>query len=124
MGRMTENMKSEAVRLYFEENREPDEIARQIGASEKQVKMILGDLKRLEAYRKKSEAAKLRAQICVYESAEEAARHQAALLSQSEGNPVSAANAPSKSALDMTLGAPAGNSCLMFIPTATISGGS
>lgn len=86
MGRMTENMKSEAVRLYFEENREPDEIARQIGASEKQVKTILGDLKRLEAYRKKSEAAKLRAQICVYESAEEAARHQAALLSQSEGN--------------------------------------
>lgn len=81
MGRMTENMKSEAVRLYFEENREPDEIARQIGASEKQVKTILGDLKRLEAYRKKSEAAKLRAQICVYESAEEAARHQAALLS-------------------------------------------
>ena len=86
MGRMTENMKSEAVRLYFEENREPDEIARQIGASERQVKTILGDLKRLEAYRKKSEAAKLRAQICVYESAEEAARHQAALLSQSEGN--------------------------------------
>ena len=85
MGRMTENMKSEAVRLYFEENREPDEIARKIGASEKQVKTILGDLKRLEAYRKKSEAAKLRAQICVYESAEEAARHQAALLSQSEG---------------------------------------
>ena len=86
MGRMTENMKSEAVRLYFEENREPDDIARQIGASERQVKTILGDLKRLEAYRKKSEAAKLRAQICVYESAEEAARHQAALLSQSEGN--------------------------------------
>ena len=88
MGRMTENMKSEAVRLYFEENREPDEIARQIGASERQVKTILGDLKRLEAYRKKSEAAKLRAQICVYESAEEAARHQAALLSQSEGNDI------------------------------------
>ena len=86
MGRMTENMKSEAVRLYFEEIREPDDIARQIGASERQVKTILGDLKRLEAYRKKSEAAKLRAQICVYESAEEAARHQAALLNQSEGN--------------------------------------
>ena len=86
MGRMTENMKSEAVRLYFEENKEPDEIAGCIGASEKQVKTVLSDLKRLEAYRKKSEAAKLRAQICVYESAEEAARHQAALLSGGEGN--------------------------------------
>ena len=86
MGRMTENMKSETVRLYFEENREPDDIARQIGASEKQIKSVLGDLKRLEAYRKKSEAAKIRAQICVYESAEEAARHQAALLTRTEGS--------------------------------------
>ena len=86
MGRMTENMKSEAIRLYFEENREPDDIAGEIGASEKQVRDVLGDLKRLEAYRKRSEAAKIRAQICVYESAEEAARHQAALLNRADGS--------------------------------------
>ena len=79
MGRMTESLKSEAVRLYFEENREESEIAETLNISMRQVKTVLGDLARLETYKKRSEAAKLRAQICVNKSAEEAARRQAAL---------------------------------------------
>lgn len=78
MGRMTESLKSEAVRLYFEENREESEIAEALNISMRQVKTVLGDLARLETYKKRSEAAKLRAQICVNKSAEEAARRQAA----------------------------------------------
>lgn len=63
MGRMTESLKSEAVRLYFEENREESEIAETLNISMRQVKTVLGDLTRLETYKKRSEAAKLRAQI-------------------------------------------------------------
>lgn len=86
MGRMTESLKSEAVRLYFEENREESEIAETLNISMRQVKTVLGDLARLETYKKRSEAAKLRAQICVNKSAEEAARRQAALLLDGEVN--------------------------------------
>ena len=71
--KMTESMKSEVVRLYFEENREEAEIAARLGISLRQAKTVLGDLARLETYKKRSEAAKLRAQICVNKSAEEAA---------------------------------------------------
>ena len=83
---MTESMKSEVVRLYFEENREEAEIAARLGISLRQAKTVLGDLARLETYKKRSEAAKLRAQICVNKSAEEAARRQAALLLDGEVN--------------------------------------
>ena len=76
MGRMTESLKSEAVRLYFEENREESEIAETLNISMRQVKTVLGDLARLETYKKRSEAA----------SAEEAARRQAALLLDGEVN--------------------------------------
>lgn len=62
--KMTESMKSEVVRLYFEENREEAEIAARLGISLRQAKTVLGDLARLETYKKRSEAAKLRAQIC------------------------------------------------------------
>ena len=86
MGRMTESLKNEAVRLYFEENREESEIAETLNISMRQVKTVLGDLARLETYKKRSEAAKLRAQICVNKSAEEAARRQAALLLDGEVN--------------------------------------
>ena len=44
MGRMTESLKSEAVRLYFEENREESEIAEALNISMRQVKTVLGDL--------------------------------------------------------------------------------
>lgn len=56
------------------------------GISLRQAKTVLGDLARLETYKKRSEAAKLRAQICVNKSAEEAARRQAALLLDGEVN--------------------------------------
>ena len=82
--KMTESMKSEVVRLYFEENREEAEIAARLGISLRQAKTVLGDLARLETYKKRSEAAKLRAQIYVNKSAEEAARRQAALLLDGE----------------------------------------
>ena len=82
--KMTESMKNEVVRLYFEENREESEIAEALNISMRQVKTVLGDLERLETYKKRSEAAKLRAQICVNKSAEEAARRQAALLLRDE----------------------------------------
>ena len=88
MGRMTENMKSEAVRLYFEENREPDEIARQIRVREDRSKMILSDLKRLEAYRKKSGQ-----RSCARKSAFTARKKRRGirrLLSQSGGTTTSA----------------------------------
>ena len=84
--KVTESMKSEVVRLYFEENREEAEIAARLGISLRQAKTVLGDLARLETYKKRSEAAKLRAQICVNKSAEEAARRQAALLLDGEVN--------------------------------------
>ena len=53
--KMTESMKSEAVRLYFEENREEAEIASAArGISLRQAKTVLGDLARLETYKKRS----------------------------------------------------------------------
>ncbi len=78
--RMTETLKDEAIRAYFEEGKEPEAIARDMGATPKQIRTALSDLKRLERYKKRSEAAKLRAQICVNENVEEAARRQAALM--------------------------------------------
>ena len=47
---------------------------------------LLSDAKMLEPYRRRSEAAKLRAQICVNESAEEAARKQAELMRAGEAS--------------------------------------
>ena len=71
---------------YIRQNREEAEIAARLGISLRQAKTVLGDLARLETYKKRSEAAKLRAQICVNKSAEEAARRQAALLLDGEVN--------------------------------------
>lgn len=74
------NKKDEALRLYFEEGQTPEEIAQALGFSLRLVRELLADEKRLKTYCRRSEAAKLRAQICVNESAEAAARRQAALL--------------------------------------------
>ena len=52
--------------------------------SQRSVLAVLSDKRRLEPYHTRSEAAKLRAQICVNESAEEAARKQAQLLRDGE----------------------------------------
>lgn len=80
MGRLSETKRREALRAYFEEGKEVEEIARGLGVTVRSVSAALSDPKLLEPYKRRSEAAKLRAQICVNESAEEAARRQAALL--------------------------------------------
>lgn len=80
LGRISQRKAEEALRLYFEEGMNEAEIAGRLGVKEQTVGAVLGDPGRLAPYRARSEAAKLRAQICVNESAEEAARRQAALL--------------------------------------------
>jgi len=80
--RMTEEQKQEALSAYFEDGLEVEEIAQKIGATAAQVTRVLGDSKLLEPYRRRSEAAKLRAQIRVNESAEEAVLRQAELMKQ------------------------------------------
>ena len=42
--KMTESMKSEVVRLYFEENREEAEIAARLGISLRQAKTVLNGI--------------------------------------------------------------------------------
>ena len=80
MGRLSERKREEALRLYFDEGMEEEEIAKRLDVTQKAIGRALCDPKGLAPYQKRSEAAKLRAQICVNESAEEAARRQAALL--------------------------------------------
>ena len=84
MAKMTEAMKAEAVRAYFEEGEEAERIAERMGVQTWQVRSVLSNPKRREPYRRRAEAAKLRAQICVSESAEEAARKQAQLLREED----------------------------------------
>ena len=80
MGRLSEKKRAEALAAYFEEGLEAEEIAVRLGVTARAISSVLRDPAALAPYRARSEAAKLRAQICVNESAEEAARKQAALL--------------------------------------------
>lgn len=80
MGRLSEEKKRKVLEAYFEEEKEADEIAQQMGLAERTVRNVLSDKELLEPYRRRSEAAKLRAQICVNETAEEAVRKQAELM--------------------------------------------
>lgn len=80
MGRLSDRKREAALTAYFEEGLEAEEIAQRLGVTLRAVNAVLSDPKALAPYRAKSEAAKLRAQICVNESAEEAAKKQAALL--------------------------------------------
>lgn len=85
---MNQRERSRALRMYFEEGREAEEIAQALGRETEEIEDALGDPETLEYYRKKSEMAKLRAQIRMNESAERAARKQAELLdAQDEGTP-------------------------------------
>lgn len=78
---MTDGLwQEEALRLYFSCRMETEQIAQQLGVTQAQVLRALDDMRLLKPYKEKSEAAKLRAQICVYEQAEEAARKQAELV--------------------------------------------
>ena len=80
MGRLSERKREAALEAYFEEGLEEAEIASRLGVTVRAVSAVLRDPAALAPYRARSEAAKLRAQICVNESAEEAAKKQAALL--------------------------------------------
>ena len=84
MGKLSQRKKDEALKAYFEEGLEAAEIAARLHVTEGNVLAVLGDKELLTPYHRKSEAAKLRAQICVNESAEEAARRQAELLRADE----------------------------------------
>ena len=86
MGRLSEERKKKVLEAYFEEEKEPEEIAAQMGLAERTVRNVLSDREMLEPYRMRSEAAKLRAQICVNESAEEAAKKQAELMRAGEAS--------------------------------------
>ena len=86
MGRLSEERKKKVLAAYFEQEMEPEEIAAQMGIAQGTVRSLLSDTAMLEPYRRRSEAAKLRAQICVNESAEEAARKQAELMRAGEAS--------------------------------------
>ena len=81
---MTKERKQEALTLYFTKGLEMDEIAEAMGESLSEIYAALNDPKLLRPYMERSEAAKLRAQICVNERAEEAARKQAELIALGE----------------------------------------
>lgn len=81
---MTREQKRRTLELYFSRGMEMDEIAREIGEPLGAVCAALNDPKALRPYMEKSAAAKLRAQICVNEQAEEAARKQAELITLGE----------------------------------------
>lgn len=84
MGKLSEKRCGEVLHAYFEEGLETEEIARRMKLSQRSVQAVLSDKRRLAPYHTRSEAAKIRAQICVNESAEEAARKQAQLLRDGE----------------------------------------
>lgn len=84
MGKMSDEKVNEALRAYFEEGLEAEEIAERLQETVRTVMQVLGDRELLKPYHERSEAAKLRAQICVNENAEEAARRQAELLRADE----------------------------------------
>lgn len=77
--------KRERVLSAYFGGMQPGEIAAALRLKERTVLALLNDPSALELYKKRSEAAKLRAQICVNESAEEAAKLQARLLRGEEG---------------------------------------
>ena len=78
--KMTEREKEALLGAYFEEGLEVEEIAERFHLTAAQVTRVLGDSELLEPYKRRSEAAKLRAQIRVNESAEEAVLRQAELM--------------------------------------------
>lgn len=81
---MTKEGKQEILDMYFSKGLELDEIAQATGEEAKAVYAVLSDPKALRPYMRKAAAARLRAQICVNERAEEAARKQAELIALGE----------------------------------------
>ena len=81
---MTKERKQEVLELYFSKGMELDEIAQATGETVRDIYAVLSDPKALKPYMEKSAAARLRAQICVNERAEEAAKKQAELIALGE----------------------------------------
>jgi len=73
------------LEMYFTQHMEMEEIAKALGAPLAEVAAALNDPKLLLPYVECAQAAKLRAQICVNQQAEEAARKQAELIALGEG---------------------------------------
>lgn len=84
MGKLSDQKAEEALQAYFEEGLEAKEIAQRLHVTARTIERVLSDKRLLKPYQERSEAAKLRAQICVNESAEEAAKRQAELLHADE----------------------------------------
>ena len=84
MGKLSDKRCGEVLHAYFEEGLEAEGSARQTQLSPRAVRAGLSERRGPQRYHTRSEAAKLRAQICVNESAEEAARKQAQLLRDGE----------------------------------------
>ena len=80
MARLSDRRCEDVLRAYFEEGLEAEDIEARMRLNLRTVVSVLCDKRRLEPYHARSEAARLRAQICVNENAEEAARRQARLL--------------------------------------------
>lgn len=98
-----ERTRGDVLEAYFRERKEPGEIAAQFGIEESAVLAALNDPEMLEPYRQKAEAARLRAQICLYESAEAAARMQAQWLYADDGTgKASVSQKAAKEILDRT----------------------
>ena len=83
---MKQKQKEAALDAYFEEGLEVEAIAERIGVTAAEVTRALGDSQLLEPYKRRSEAAKLRAQIRVNESAEEAVLRQAELMKREKAS--------------------------------------
>lgn len=100
---MNQTAKDAVLEAYFRDRLEPGQIALMLGMSEEDVLTAINDPQRLEPYRLRAEAARLRAQICLYENAEAAARKQAQWLMEGEASGVSAASQrAAKEILDRT----------------------
>lgn len=99
---ISKEKKAAVLRAYFEEGLEAEEIAARLKITPRTVRSVLSDPVALEPYRKQAEAAKLRAQICVNESAVEAAKKQAELMRMGEGEvQASAASVSQRAAKDI-----------------------
>ena len=98
--KVSQEKRAKALKAYFEDGLEPGEIARALGLREATVLGLLDDPSALEPYRKRSEAAKVRAQICVNESAEEAAKLQARLMRGEESEGAAVSHRAAKDILD------------------------
>ena len=82
---MEREEKHRVLEMYFSRRMEMEEIAGALDVPLAEVTAALNDPKLLRPYVECAQAAKLRAQICVNQQAEEAARKQAELIALGEG---------------------------------------